>query len=498
MRTKLFVLSILLVSASLRTSFAEDAIGAKAAVAANSNVEILTRGPVHEAFATQFQANAVPGIKLEKSPPNPIEEIPPSVRPAGNNIQWLPGYWGWDAEAKDYLWVSGTYRNAPAGQRWVPGYWNPVNGGAQWISGFWLSAKVNQLSYNAAPPKSLERGPSSDASAANQFWVPGVYEPNGGKYAWRPGYWAPYQQNYVWFPASNVVTAGGYVHTPGYWDYRLDQRGALFAPARINVAANTNAAVKFTPSVLIPATVLQHHLFAQTNSSTYLFGNYYGDQYASAGIRPWYAAQIVQGVPDPLFGYYNWMYSRGGANYLDVMTRWNTHFTSNVNLRPAATLAGQLDLATKQAGVANLATSLVGVSVTDALSASPKGFVNLTADQQTSLLGATQGLRVLSAERLKLEGGSLAVAGNAGASLNLATQALRLPAVELPLAAAGIGAGAGAGAAVAPAAILGEPSQLLQGVPNALPGVDSLPDLGGAVPELPGVPGLPGLPGLPF
>ena len=478
MRKNHFVAVVALLAAvSLRPVSAQDAVDAKAAASGNSNIEVLTRGPLHEGFATQYQTNAVAGVMVDKEPPALIDEIPPEVRPAGDNIQWLPGYWGWDAEAKEFLWVSGTYRNAPPGQRWIPGYWNKGVGGYQWMSGFWLTGEVQQVTYNAAPPRSVERGPTSAAPAANYFWVPGVFQPTGGKYAWRPGYWAPYQQNYVWVPGRNMLTAGGYVYAPGYWDYRLDQRGTLFAPARINLAANANSRVRFTPATVIPAAALQYHLFAQANSNTYLFGNYYGEQYASAGIRPWYASQIVKGVPDPMFGYYNWYYGQGGSNYLNILTQWNAHFTKNVALRPALTLTNQLDLATKQAGVKNLANSLLAVNLTDAVSASPTSFVNLSADERTSLLAATDGLRVLSAERLKVEGGAggvLNATGTVGSTVNVATQALKLPAIELP--------------AVAPNTVPLEPSELIKGVP-AVPNV--IPNVERVVPELPGLPRLP-------
>jgi hypothetical protein len=452
---------------------AQNAAETKAAAGGNSRFEVLTRGPVHEGFATQYQTTSVAGATIDKQPPAAIEELPPDVRPAGDNIQWLPGYWGWDADAKDFLWVSGTYRNAPPGQRWVPGYWNKTAAGYQWMSGFWLSGSVEQVIYNSPPPQSVERGPTSEAPAAGYFWNPGVFQPAGGKYAWRPGYWAPYQQNFVWVPARNVLTAGGYVYAPGYWDYRLDQRGTLFAPVRVNLAANAGGSLRLAPAAIIPATALQYHLFAQANSGTYLFGNYYGDEYAAAGVRPWYASQVVKGVPDPLFGYYSWYYGRGGANYLDIMTRWNAHFTSNVNLRPAQTLAGQLNLATQKAGAKNLANSLLAVNLTDAVSAAPTSFVNLSGDERTSLLAATDGLRVLSAQRLKVEGGgggALNVVGNVGTAANVATQSLKLPAVSLP--------------AVAPGVVPADPSELIKGVPV-------VPDVGGALPELPGLPRLP-------
>ncbi len=453
------------------------------AAASSSNIEVLTRGPIHEAFATQYQMNAVAGAKIEAAPPALIDEIAPNVRPAGANVTWIPGYWAWDIAAKDFLWVSGTWRNSPPNHRWTPGYWNRVDGGYQWMSGFWLPATQAQVNYYAAPPQSLERGPTSQAPSQNHFWIPGCYVPNNGRYAWQPGYWGQYQQNYVWTPACNVMTAGGYIYIPGYWDLRLDQRGTLFAPAYINLTGTAANAIRYTPQAVIPVQALQFHLFAQANSSTYLFGNYYGAEYASLGLTPWYAGQIVQGVPDPLFGYYNWMYAASGSNYLDTLTKWNTHFVNNVALRPATTLVGQADLLAK-VGTQNVTQTLLAAPLTDIVAKTPTSFVNLSAAEQTSLLAATNGLRVLSAERLKVEGGAVGLAGVSGAantSINLATQPLQLPAVALP-------------AVTAPVApLLGAPGQVLPAVPNVVPGVvpNVVPDVPSVLPDLPILPGLP-------
>ena len=43
-------------------------------------------------------------------PPEPIEELPPEYRPDGDNVRWIPGYWAWDDERQDFLWISGLWR----------------------------------------------------------------------------------------------------------------------------------------------------------------------------------------------------------------------------------------------------------------------------------------------------------------------------------------------------------------------------------------------------
>ena len=57
-------------------------------------MEVLTRGPVHEAFAETITFDPEPGIVVPKAPPEPIEEVAPDQRPAGANVTWIPGLLG--------------------------------------------------------------------------------------------------------------------------------------------------------------------------------------------------------------------------------------------------------------------------------------------------------------------------------------------------------------------------------------------------------------------
>lgn len=490
-------------SAGMVIARAQDAgAGAKATVdtkseraanaQADANFEVLTRGPIHEAFATQYQPNPIPGVSVEREPPQPIDEIPPSAKPSGDGVVWIPGYWSWDASASDFIWVSGTYRNAPPNQRWTPGYWAKVASGYQWMSGFWVAAATSSLNYYSPPPQSLERGPSSPAPGADYFWAPGAYVPQGEKYAWQPGYWVPYQANYVWTPARSIATVGGNIFVPGYWDYRFDQRGALFAPVRLNAAANSSANIRLTPSTLLPFAALQFHLFAQAKSNGYLFGDYYDENFASQGIRPWYANPYVKGINDPLFGYYDWAYRRSGADYSKLLSGWHQYYVTNAALRPATTLAAQLDLAKTNAEVKALTSSLLGVPLLGEGSAIPKGFTSLSASEQASLNTSLQDLRLLADNRLKLETGAAGAAhvgATANAALQVAANPLNLPKVavpavtSIPAAPAELVRGVGvAGNAVGQAT-----GQVIRGagaVPNVLPGVLPGGQQGGLVPNI--------------
>src|SRR5438128_1162920 len=73
-------------------------------------VEVLGRGPVHEAFAQPIEEGAPQaGPVAPKAPPEPLEEQPPEQKPEGEDVQWVPGYWQWDDERGEFLWVSGVW-----------------------------------------------------------------------------------------------------------------------------------------------------------------------------------------------------------------------------------------------------------------------------------------------------------------------------------------------------------------------------------------------------
>ena len=108
--------------------------------------EVLTRGPVHEAFAEPVDLNTQPGVVAPTQPPANIVENPPSDKPVGDQYVWVPGYWAWDSERNDYIWVSGCWRAAPPGRYWVPGYWSKTGLGWEWVPGFW--AQVSNVQHS--------------------------------------------------------------------------------------------------------------------------------------------------------------------------------------------------------------------------------------------------------------------------------------------------------------------------------------------------------------
>jgi hypothetical protein len=105
-------------------------------------IEVMARGPVHEAFAS-LTSEAAPTTPVAKRPPKPLDEMPPADKPEGQ-VVWIGGYWAWDEDRKDFLWVSGIWRTPPPHKQWIAGYWREEGEAWQWVPGFWTDNSAEQ------------------------------------------------------------------------------------------------------------------------------------------------------------------------------------------------------------------------------------------------------------------------------------------------------------------------------------------------------------------
>lgn len=295
--------------------------------------ETLTRGPIHEAFAETISYNPIAGIIVKKEPPAPIEEVPPDQQLVGSNVAWIPGYWGWDDEGSDFIWISGIWRNLPPGRQWVPGYWNPVEAGSQWVSGYWSDAQTEEVSYLPEPPASLENGPSVEASSEGQVWAPGSWVYQEDRYAWSPGYWQSAQSDWTWMPAHYAWTPHGYVFVPGYWDYDVPRRGVLFAPVRFAPDYYSRPGFVYSPVTVISLAVFAEHLFLRPNYCHYYYGDYYAPRYRDNGYFAPYAYYSSRRGFDPIFAKEVWQ-NRKDRNWLKQRETDFMFRRDNENARP--------------------------------------------------------------------------------------------------------------------------------------------------------------------
>lgn len=275
---------------------------------AQEAVEVLTRAPVHEAFAETVTFDPEPGLVAPKVPPAPIEEVAPEQRPQGANVAWISGYWAWDDERNDFLWVSGIWRNLPPGRQWVPGYWRKVARGAQWTSGYWADAKLSEVEYLPEPPQTVEAGPNTSAPSADHTWLPGCWLWQQNRYAWRPGYWATGQSDWDWVPEHYVWTPRGYVFVDGYYDYSVARRGVLFAPVYFNSGVYTQPGFSYSPAMVVSPAMFASHLFLRPSYGHYYYGDYYGSNYATAGYSPWFSYHSSRHGYDPFYAQQRWIH----------------------------------------------------------------------------------------------------------------------------------------------------------------------------------------------
>ncbi len=304
-----------------------------------AGMEVMTRGPIHEAFAQPVSAGAVNQLVVPKDPPAAIDEIPPDEKPADENATWIGGYWAWDDGRKDFDWVSGVWRVPPPNQRWVAGYWTDVSGGHSWVPGFWTTTTAENVVYYPEPPASLEQGPTSEQPSSNDLWIPGCWRWVNARYAWQPGYWAAAQPDWIWTPASYCWSPRGWVFCNGFWDYRLNRRGLLFAPVSFTSPIFRRAGYTYCPSVVIDSGVLPFYLFVRPDCSQYYFGDYYAANYDRLGIYPWCAVGRHRGYGyDPLFTYYRWRNVGRDPDWAKNLRGWYAYYRAHPERRLPHTL----------------------------------------------------------------------------------------------------------------------------------------------------------------
>jgi len=280
-------------------------------------VEVMARGPVHEAFATPT-ADPQPTRPVPRKPPLPIEEMPPEEKPEGEVI-WIAGYHHWDDDRNDYLWVSGCWRIKPPGRDWVPGYWREQGEQWQWVPGFWTETAAQQAAgkevvYHPEPPAPPAVAPPGPPPNADSFYVPGHWVWNGDRYAWRAGYWAHVQPGYIWVPAHYRWTPYGYVHIAGYWDLAVARRGMLYAPVVVNTVV-VGPRFVYTPTYAVADTIVLDAMFIRPNCCHYYYGDYYGPRYRDLG----YETCVVYSRThyEPIVVYRTWEY-RENPRWLEV------------------------------------------------------------------------------------------------------------------------------------------------------------------------------------
>ena len=368
----------------------------------NAGAEVLTRGPVHEAFAGTISYDPTPGIIVNQAPPTLIEEVPPEQRLEGENVTWIPGYWAWDEDQSDFLWVSGIWRNLPPGREWVPGYWSEQEARHQWTSGYWEDAENTEVSYLPEPPRSVESGPSIEATSNDQTWIPGNWSWRENRYAWRAGYWVGARENWSWTPAYYRWTHRGYVYVDGYWDYPVARRGVVFAPVHFQREYISRPDFYYSPMTVISLSVFTNHLFLRPNYGHYYFGDYYEPRYRDQGYFASYSYNSGRRGYDPIYAYDRWE-NRNDRGWGRQRQEYFEHRRDNRDARPprnweALSRRSQADRDRGDYGVADRFDRVV-----DSRAGGRQRFQAVNKQEREGFVSQRQEIRKFGKEREQLE-----------------------------------------------------------------------------------------------
>jgi hypothetical protein len=303
-------------------------------------VEVLTRGPINEAFVVPLTADPRPNPIIHQKPPAPIEEIPPDEKPEGTHVQWIPGYFAWDETSNDYLWISGCWRATPPGRQWLAGHWTEADGGWQWVSGYWAAEGLSEVEYLPSPPVSIDIGPSAEAPDAESIYAPGIWVYQERRYLWRPGFWQRARPDWYYNPAHYVWTPVGCIFLDGYWDYPLERRGLLFAPARFSPLVRDWDGWRYQPRYVVANEGLYGSLFARPEFGRYYFGDYYAPEYKAQGFVPWFDHRVGK-TPDPLFAYARWEQKKKNPKWEAGLRELHQERVAGTAARPPITLTHQ-------------------------------------------------------------------------------------------------------------------------------------------------------------
>ncbi|WP_165064063.1 hypothetical protein [Paludisphaera rhizosphaerae] len=265
-------------------------------------------GPLHEAFLS-VRRDLEPAV-LAQSPPPPIVERP-GPEPPRSDARWIEGYWEWSPDRSKFVWVTGTWRVPPPGRFWVNTLWKRNENGWRRFPGFWSDRATDKLAYGAdGPPKDRPIDDSGAPPKSNCFYIPGQFVVDGDRIAWRKGFWADAKPGWAWTPATWTRQPEGWIFQEGYWDYPLEERGILFAPAEIAREVRPGEVLTYHPYTMV-SPELYGQLYGAFGRSTPYYDGYPGVAYDEGGR---YYAFADYGNLSPYYGYLDYP-AVGGFGY---------------------------------------------------------------------------------------------------------------------------------------------------------------------------------------
>jgi hypothetical protein len=382
----------------VRLNAAND-VAAGDVAASDDDVALLPQGPVHEAFAHPVELRPQPRPQTKEQPPEDLEETPPSDKPKGDNVMWIPGYWSWDEDRANYIWVSGLWRRQPPGRQWLPGAWQQKGKVWQRAAGLWVAEGQSELQFLPAPPRLLDISPPTPPKAGdNSTFVPGIWIYREGRFRWRPGFWLAHRPDWVWMPAHYVWSPAGYLFSEGYWDYPLAERGLLFAPLLWKSPSTQSAGSSFAPRFVLNPDYVLSALFTRRGMGGYYFGDYFGARYEKGGFVTWMDYHPAKYSYDPLFAYYRAMHldDRNWDRDLRAMYQGRMNAAARPALKWIDRTGAIIDPKLKE-------TAMVAFTQLDKIDRKLNDLENLPSEKLGALRDAAKQSQGLSVRRQELE-----------------------------------------------------------------------------------------------
>jgi hypothetical protein len=223
---------------------------------------------VHEAFFQETHSALIYQAVSEQPPQNIIEKVPSQNDPL---TAWIPGYWEWDPDMRNYLWIGGVWRRPPPGHSWVPSFWLKIDDSWIRLRGFWKNERMENIHFiRDEIPEDLDET-MIDPPNLDSFWIHGTwyYDNENKSFVWQNGRWESFDANWIYIPSFYVWRPDGYVNIEGYWDWPLDTRGSSYA--NITVERDNRNDVVYAPTQTVDVKTLINRLVPYYPDYVYLF-----------------------------------------------------------------------------------------------------------------------------------------------------------------------------------------------------------------------------------
>jgi len=232
-------------------------------------VEPYKEGNVHEAYVSASTGSGTVFRSVSKAPPKPINEQSPLKCTA--EAIWIPGYWAWNEELKDYIWISGVWRIPPPNHIWNPGLWKQIGNEWVWLRGFWSSEPLERIQYIQDHPMSPREEAIPIAPTNDYFWMSGYweYDFSAKQFNWLTGKWVRLDPEWIYTPPSYLWRPEGYIFISAYWDQPLELRGCPYSPVRID--PDVRSSIVYTPSLIVQPEAIIHYCFTYYPDYAFFF-----------------------------------------------------------------------------------------------------------------------------------------------------------------------------------------------------------------------------------